>query len=236
MPKDRSLELHNLRTKLRAEREIRNFPQAILPHSRKSRVNLDALKTTLFPENVAFLVNREPKDALRIDKFVTELRKAGKLRPVDVFGGSEHGIGCPYMIARMYVYRAFEDAENEETYAGWRRTEIRAAAKLNEKFEEQLQKILLYRNEAAESLFWRTSATELLKCALNQIQAETAELRRLIARIPEGKGDIWRIRFARTLGFGWLDLTGRKPAWTAAPESAGENSSGPQPTTDFPAR
>jgi hypothetical protein len=213
MPKART-NLHSVLTKLRAERESRNFPQEILPQSRKGRVDLDVLKTTLFPEGVSFVVNREPEDTLRIDRFVTELRKAGRLKPVDEFDGSEHGIGCPYMIARMYVYRAFEDAESEETYASWHRAEIRAAAKLNEKFEEQLQEILLYRNEAAESLFWRTSVTESLKCALHQLQAETAELQRFAGRIPEGRGDIWRIRFARTLGFGWLDLTGRKPART----------------------
>lgn len=192
----------------------RLFPQAHLPQNRKSRVNLDALRPKLFPESVTFLVDREPKDPLRIDEFVTKLRKSRRLRALDQFDGSAHGIACPYLIARSYVYRAFEDAENEETYAGWHKAEIRAATKLNQTFEGQLHEILLYRNEAAERLFWRSSVTASLKCALDQMQAETTALRRLLAELPDGKGDVWRIRFARTLGFGWIDLTGRRPAWT----------------------
>jgi hypothetical protein len=81
---------------------------------------------------------------------------------------SHHAIICPFMIARTYVYRAFEEAEADERYGEWQRRERQAALGFNRKSEAELQRLLVYREESPESL-WLT-------------KNPTLDLKKLIAR------------------------------------------------------
>jgi len=148
-----------------------------------------------------------------VDKFISRLSIAKRLRIDFDFHEAQHGIKCPYLILRLYVYRAFRDAEIQEKYAPLYKDDLQAAARLCEGAEGALREIVLQRSEALGCLYLETSITAQLREIVQKLQQEKADLQRRIRDQPNAKGDVWRIRFARTLGYAWLDLTGRKPAW-----------------------
>jgi hypothetical protein len=185
-----------LRTRIRAEHESRyQKEKQLFPHDKKDEVG-----AKLFLVEQPFIAGRKPKRALPVDNFVSRLCEAKKLRLDVDFHLAQQGINCSYLITRLYVYRAFKDAEFEEKYTPLHRGDLQAAAKLCELAEGALEEIVLQRSEALESIHLKTSIT-------------TSLLQQRVRDTPSAKGEVWRIRFARTLGYAWLDLTGRNPAW-----------------------
>jgi hypothetical protein len=198
-----------LRTQIRAEYESRYEKEKLLfPHDTR-----DELGAKLFFSGQVFVAGRKPKRALPLDNFISRLCEAKRLRLDFDFHRAQQGIECPYLIARLYVYRAFRDAEFEEKYTPLHKDDLQAAAKLCEVAEGALKEIVLQRSEALESIHLKNSITASLKDILEKLQHEKSELQQRIRSMPSAKGEVWRIRFARTLGYAWLDLRGRKPAW-----------------------
>jgi hypothetical protein len=212
-------DLDELRLKLRAELGRRAFPQdAPAATKGEALVDLDKLKAQLFPEiwNIPNL--HGPKPALPIDEFIRKMSDAGKLRTLNDKEDSHHAIICPFMIARTYVYRAFEEAEADERYGEWQRRERRVALEFSRQSEAELQRLLVYREESPESLWLTKAATVELNKLIASVQVEISRLESMLSRGTNSKGDVWKIRFARTLGYGWRDLVGRRPAWTGEGE------------------
>jgi hypothetical protein len=98
----------------------------------------------------------------------------------------------------------------------WARREQRAALNFDHEVELELQKMLIHRTESAHTL-WLCSntVTDDLKTLIASVQSEISDLEHQLSKKRCAKGDVWKICFAQTLGYGWHDLVGRPPAWTA---------------------
>jgi hypothetical protein len=139
----------------------------------------------------------------------------GRLRALNPEDEKLHIVLCPYWIARTYVCRAYEAAEAEETMGEWARRERRAALKFDHKMEFELQKLLIYRTQSAHAQWLDNAATDNLNKLIVSVQSEISSLEHHLSREPSAKGDVWKVCFARMLGYGWHDLVGGQPAWTA---------------------
>jgi hypothetical protein len=181
-------------------------------------IKKDELVGRLFPTPWRVAGKKGLTPTLPIDEFIRNMSDAGKLRTLNEPEDSHHVIICPFMIARTYVYRAFEEAEADERYGEWQRRERRAALEFSRKNEGELQRLLVYREESPESLWLTKSPTLDLKKLIASLQAEISHIESILSRGSNSKGDVWKIRFARTLGYGWRDLVGRRPAWTGEGE------------------
>jgi hypothetical protein len=208
-------DLDRLRLKLREELGLRAFPQSI-PAATKgaSLIDVEKLAARLFPEKWSIPDVKGPKPALPIDKFIRTMSEAGKLRTLNEQEDKHHVIICPFMIARTWVYRAYEEAEVDERYGAWRRREREAALEFCRKSEANLRKLLVYREDSPEALWLTKTPTLALRELIRSLQAESCHLESMLSRGSNSKGDVWKIRFALTLGYGWKDLVGRRPAWT----------------------
>jgi hypothetical protein len=207
-------DLNDLRVKLRSEMARRAFPQsAPTPTKGERYIERDKLHLTLFPRRYV-AGPKGPQPALPIDKLILKMSNARELRRLNKQHDKHHAIQCPFMIGRTYVYRAFEAAEAESKFGNWQRREQRATLKFCVKTEAWLQEHLVYRQEGPEFLWVTSKATADLKALISSVQDEISRLRSFLSRKPDARGDVWKIRFARTLGYGWKDLVGRAPAWT----------------------
>jgi hypothetical protein len=205
-------DLNDLGLKLRSDFARRAFPQGAAIATKGDRyTGRDKLRTKLFPKRYV-ASPKGPQPALPIDKLILEMSK--RLRPLSELHDKHHFIKCHFMIARAYVYRAFEAAEAESRYGEWQRREQRAALKFCIDTEAWLQKHLVHRQESPEALWLMDKTTADLKNYIASVKDEIFRLQSFVSRRPSAKGDVWKIRFARTLGYGWRDLVGRSPAWT----------------------
>jgi hypothetical protein len=210
-------DLDDLRAKLRSDTARGAFPQGVSAATKgNGLIDQDRLRARLFPTTWNVPNVKGPKPTLPIDEFIRKMSDARKLRTLNE--QSHHAIICPFMIARTHVYRAFEEAEADERYGEWQRRERQAALEFNRKSEAELQRLLVYREESPESLWLTKSSTLDLKKLITSLQAEISRLESMLSRGSNSKGDVWKIRFARTLGYGWRDLVGRRPAWTGEGE------------------
>lgn len=214
MPRRKAFDLSSFRKALQKANLPKAFPQALPPKpgSMASKIDIAALRARLFPQG-HHAVGKKPNPALPIDDFVAELKQVDKLRP-DLLLAEYHSIACPYLIARTYVFRAFDIACADERYGQWDREQTQAALQQSKATEHELQILLARRENGPGFLSLSSSLIKALREAIAESQKESSEFERRLKRMPNRKGDVWGIRFAQVLGYAWADLTAKSPAWT----------------------